>query len=63
MLLKEFENLNGILVLNSIPLPALKAVALTQPGAVRPDLDNDLSGILQPGLRHETSSLTNSAYS
>jgi len=63
MLLKEFKNLNGILAVNSIPLPALKAVALTQPGAVRPDLDNDhLSGI-QAGLRHETSSLTNSAYS
>lgn len=37
MLLKEFEDLNGILTPNSIPLPALKAVALTQPGAVRPD--------------------------
>jgi len=35
--LKEFAKLNGILELNSVLLPALKAVALTQPGAVRPD--------------------------
>lgn len=35
---KESENLNGVLDLIIIPLRTLKAVALTQPGAVRPDL-------------------------
>jgi len=37
---KECEKLNGILAMNSIPLPALNAVVLTKPGAVRPDLNH-----------------------
>ncbi len=41
-LLKEFKNINGILLLNSVLSHTLKAVALTQPGAVRPDSDNVL---------------------
>ncbi len=34
------KNLNGILNLKSIPLPALNAVMLTRPGAVRPESDH-----------------------
>lgn len=38
---KEFERLNGILEPNSVLSPPLNAVALTKPGAVRPDLSNE----------------------
>ena len=47
------EKLNGFLALKSLPLPALNAVVLTKPGAVRPVEDHLFPAFL-PGLRHET---------